>query len=138
MLEVGKENEGFRAEAKGAEDGRVVGRWVEEGDVEDDVGEVRVLVVVVGKPVVGVEVDLDVAADCFAVDEELGVFEVGAFESVPEAGLEDLDSFSGEGEEVVGDEVLVEPDFLEDEFGDRDGSVGAVDELFVGAGSGGA
>lgn len=130
LFEVGEENEGFGAESEGGEDWGVFWGGFKEGDVENDVGEIGVMMVGVGEPVVGVEVDFDVTGEFLAIYEDLGFFEVRAFELVPAAGVEDLDAFFGVREEVVGEEVLTEPDFLEGEFGDGYGAVESLEFFF--------
>lgn len=134
---MGEEGENFWVGVVEGFGGGVVGGGFEEGDVEDDVGEVGVEVMAVGEPVVGMEMNFDIADKELIINENLGFFEVGAFELVPVAWVEDLEGFLGECFEFIVEEVLVEPDFLEDAFWDGDGALEALDEFFVGGEMGG-
>lgn len=96
-----------------------------EDDVEDDVVIQRIAVVAVVKPVVGAEMDFDVAGEFVVVaDFDGGVAEVGAGFEVPPAGEDDLDGTGIGGLERL--DALVVPDALDEAFADGERVVLAV------------
>ncbi len=65
--------------------------------MEDHPAEVRIAVVSVGLPVGAAKMNLDVAAEAFAVDEDFRAQEVGTGAAVPISWVKDLDRRSGGG-----------------------------------------
>ena len=65
--------------------------------MEDYSAEVRIAVVSVGVPVGAAQMNLDIAAEAFAVDEDFRAQEVGTGAAVPVARMRDLDRRAGSG-----------------------------------------
>jgi hypothetical protein len=94
--------------------------------MEDHPAEVRVAVVPVGLPVGAAQMDLDVAAEASAVDDDLRAQEVGTGPAVPVAGMQDLDRRSGGGGHRAAD-FARSPQPLDGAFADGERAVRTVD-----------
>jgi hypothetical protein len=94
----------------------------EQDRMEDDAGEMRVGVVLVGLPIGGPEMDLDVAADAPSVDLQFRAQEVGSRAPVPVAGSDDLDRLAARRGHRAGD-LTRSPDPLDGAFPDGEGAV---------------
>ena len=102
--------------------------------MEDHAAEVRIAVVAMGVPVGAAQVDLDVAAEALAVDEDLRAQEVRPCAAVPVARVQDFDRRSGGGGHRAAD-LARSPEPLDGAFADGERAVRAVDLLDADAGA---
>ena len=102
--------------------------------MKDHAAEVRIAVVTMGVPVGAAQVDLDVAAETSAVDQDFRRQEVRPRASVPIARMEDLDRRARSGGHRSAD-FARGPEPLDGAFADGEGAVGAVNlfDAYAGA-----
>ena len=102
--------------------------------MENHPAEVWIAVMTMRVPVRAAQMDLDVAAEALAIDQDLCAQEVGACAAIPIARVDDLDRRAGGSGHRAAD-FAGGPETLDGPFADGEGAVGAVDLLDADAGA---
>lgn len=116
-------NDDLRNDLAGARSRDVLAASLPEDDVEDYIVEVRIVLVAVMFPILGAQMQLDIAcAFCFVANLHRGLTEVGAGFEVPPTPEDDAHGATVGRLQGTEFQPLVVPDALDKPFANRDGA----------------